>query len=174
MIVYKTTILNISLSIATLLLFPLGLIAYEDNIYRYNALENKINFAQGNNEVKNKIPQEIEIIVDKNTEKLKNTIKEQNISIEKTEDVMNKINNRTALRTFLIGNKLGALKFQIVQMKEQDHILNNLASNIEDTETENQIKIQIDVSEKQQKKIEDYILEQDEKFSLFGWLANSL
>ena len=149
----------------------------DDSMYRYNALENR-NFLTAttdttdNNLVK-KSPKN-NTVIDTNIEKLEEVIKYQNRSIEESDNAIAAIENAGKLKKFLVGNKLGVLKYQLVQMKGQNTILMALASDVEDITTENKIKEQINILKLQQEKVENVILQQENKFSLFGWLVASL
>lgn len=148
-----------------------------DSIHRYNALENKISFVDitGNADINllEKIP-ENNIVEDNNAKKLKDTTKQQINSMEKSENAITSIENRGKLKTFLVGNRLGVLKYEMVQMKDQNYVLNTLALDAEDGMIKNQINNLVNVSELQQEKITKLILKQEDKFSLFGWLIASL
>jgi hypothetical protein len=150
---------------------------YEYNsIYKYNALENKTYFPTTINNtetIEEKLP-EINPVIENNIEKLKNITNKQIDSIEKSDKAISRIENRSDLRTFILGNKLGILKYQMVQMQDQSYVLNALALDTKDTEKENQINNQVNILELQQTKVENFILEQENEFSLLGWFVGSL
>ncbi len=143
-----------------------------DSMYRYNALENKVDFLSIISD--DKVLTEHEVVAEENIKKLKDVTEKQSSSMEKSENAISAIENRSALRTFLMGNKLGVLRFQMVQMKDQSYILDTLALKTESSAERTQIESQADISKQQQKKVENLILEQEDKFSLFGWLISSL
>ena len=148
-----------------------------DSIYQYNALQNKIHFPETGNVA---IIPEVALsnnntaTIDDNAKKLKDITEEQNISTEKSDNAITAIENGGSLKTFFIGNKLGTLKYQLVQMKEENRVLVVLALDAKDSATENQINNQVESLKKQQVKVENFILKQEKGFSLFGWLVSSL
>jgi hypothetical protein len=144
-----------------------------DSIYKYNALENKVNFLNKTDNLKEKLPEKI-ILIDNNIKKLEDTIKQQISSIQKSEESMDAIKKISTLQTFIIGKRLGILKFQMVQMKAQSHILKTLILDTIDSTIKDKINTQIEILEKEQEKVEIFIFEQESKFSLFGWLVASL
>lgn len=151
-------------------------LSQDDSIYKYNALENKANFlniTDNTDDVDEKLPEDI-VLIDNNIKKLDDITKQQIISIQKSEEVMDTINNMGMLRTFIIGNKLGILKFQMVQMQNQSYVLEIIALETTDTAIKDTINSQIQILKEEQKKVESFILERDSKFSLFGWLIASL
>lgn len=153
-----------------------------DSIYRYNALENKTSFitttsVNNPDNLKEKSSESsvaVVVVVDDSAKKLKDITEQQISSIKKSEEATTAIENRGAIGSFIIGNKLGTLKYQMVQMKDQSHFLNALSLDIKDSATKNQINNQLQILEKQQTKIENFILKQQNRFSLFGWFVNSL
>ena len=150
-----------------------------DSIYRYNALENKISFAGfPNNNTDNlaeKLPAESVLSVPDNPLKeLQDVTEKQNSSIEKSENAINAIENRNGFKAFLMGNNLGILKFQMVQMRDQASLLEALSLKSQDNINKIQIDKQIKSLKEEQIKVENFILEKDNKFSLFGWLVASL
>lgn len=154
-----------------------------DSIYRYNALENKISFSDfihnqvlfpdlenkgeeillKNNELQDNFKKELQIITEK-----------QNFSIEQIEDAVNVLKDRNEFKTFLIGNDLGILRFQLVQIKNQTILLSVLALKSVNSLNKIQIDHQVKLSKEEGIKVENLILEQENKFSLFGWFVNIL
>lgn len=174
------TILKISLMVLPIIFFSSISLANEtdapteeyNSMYRYNALESKVNFFRTESEVVVLLE---ENTVDKeNIKKLENITKRQTDSIEKSDQAMRTIEGRARGRTFLLGNSLGALKFRMVQMGDQVYALKTLIPKIEDPTIKDQINSQIDILEQEQKKVEKFILKKDDKFSLLGWLVSSL
>ncbi len=86
---------------------------------------------------------------------------------------MNVLENRSGLATFFVGNNLGVLKFQLVQVNDQIYVLNTLLGESQDDVTKSQINGQIKFLQEEQIKVENSLL-QNNKFSLFGWFANTL
>lgn len=151
-----------------------------DSIHMYNALESNNSFFTSTDDIDidididsvEKLPEKNTIL--DNTEKLKDITEKQSISIEKSNNAIYAIENRGKLGTFILGNKLGTLKYQMVQMKDLSHVLYALLEEAEDSATENQINDQVDILASQQIKVENFILKQKDVFSLFGWFLSSL
>lgn len=173
---------KILLTTAFFLLPFSGALAYDDtsvhadnDIYKYNALENKASFREmlGDSDVlEGKSFEVVDLPVDV-VKELENITKKQNISVERISVTMKTIKGRNVLRTFFIGNNLGTLRFQLVQIEDQIYLLETLAPKTNDVITQNQINSQIKSLTEEKAKIEDFILEQDGKFNLFGWLITS-
>ena len=153
-----------------------------DSMYRYNSLENKSNFRSlANNNVdsleekhlKNSENEDSES-PDDITKKLQDITEKQNYSIEKIENALNALENRNQVKTFLIGKNLGILRFQLVQIKDQAYLLDALIPQTKDSTINFQINNQIKVLKEEQIKVENFILEQENKFSLFGWFVKML
>lgn len=147
-----------------------------DSIYRYNALENNVSFTNLQDIDTDILKQELPINnkLDDFTKKLQDITLKQNFSTIQINNAIDAIKNRSGLKTFLIGNSLGILRFQSVQIKDQVSLLKNLILETEDKTIQLQIENQIKSSEQEQKKVENFILEQENKFSLFGWFVASL
>lgn len=147
-----------------------------NSIYRYNALENKIYFSDTTNNVDilaKKLPGDTESI-DNTAKELKDITEKQNSSIEKTENIIDTLENRSGLKTFMIGNSLGTLRFQLVQIKEHATLLEALALRSQYSSYMLQINNQFKIVKEEQLKVEDLILEHKDKFSLFGWFVKML
>ncbi|MDQ3245244.1 MAG: hypothetical protein M3P22_02795 [bacterium] len=145
-----------------------------DSIYRYNALENKISFADN---INNMIPIKNEYLqIDNITIELEAIRQRQNFSREQINIAITKIENRSKLTNFLMGNSLGALHFQLVQIKDQDYQLKKLSLKSQNDVDKIQIDDQIKLAEKDQTKVENFVAEQEqnERFNLFGWLVDML
>ncbi len=85
---------------------------------------------------------------------------------------MNSLKDRSDVTTFLIGDDLGVLRFQLVQIKGQTLTLKSLLSKTKDDDNKVQINSLIKVSEEEQNKVGDFLLSQENKFSLFGWFVH--
>lgn len=186
----KKTTIKISLIILSIVFFSSSVFANgldeivdeNDSIYRYNALENKIyfpntisNYNSSNSKEKlSVLGLEIHTATNDNAKKLKDITEHQNSSILESDNAISAIENRYGLKVFFVGNRLGVLKYQLVQMKNQSFVLNTLTLEAENSAIENQINNQVEISEQQQIKVENFILEQEDKFSLFGWFVSSL
>ncbi len=188
----KRRINKISLTIVSIILLSLVYFSFAsaneqtdiekeyDSMYRYGALENKAYFptlAISTNIVEEKLPEidtEIKPVMQDSAEILKDIKEKQNDSIKKSDYAINTIESRSGLRTFLIGNKIGILRFQMVQMEDQSHVLNALALESENETVKNQINTQINASEQQQERVKKIIIEQEGKSSIFGWFLGIL
>ena len=108
------------------------------------------------------------------TNKLQDITDKQNYSTQQIDEAINTLKKRNRIRTFLIGNKLGTLKFQMVQIKDQATLLEALALKTEYTKNKIQIASQVKFLREEQGNVENFIREKENEFSLFGWLVNSL
>lgn len=96
---------------------------------------------------------------------------QQNDSDVTTTEAIEIIQSRNKIKTFLIGSdykNLGALRSEIVQTRNRIDQLNRVIQNATNT---TEIQGQIQTLEQEQTKIENFIKEQEGKFSLFGWLV---
>jgi len=96
---------------------------------------------------------------------------QQNDSDANTTKAIETIQSRSKIKTFLIGSdykNLGALRSEIVQTRNRIEQLNRAIQNATDTA---EMQTQIQTLEQEQTKIENFIKEQEGKFSLFGWLT---
>ena len=96
---------------------------------------------------------------------------QQNDSDTTTTKAIETIQSRSKIKTFLIGSdykNLGALRSEIVQTRNRIEQLNRAIQNATDTA---EMQTQIQTLEQEQTKIENFIKEQEGKFSLFGWLT---
>ncbi len=136
-----------------------------DSIYRYNALESKVSYAALDtvDTVTTEAEPQFEAIAPTKQEGLE----------KKSEEIMGK--NQSNLKTFMVGNRytIGNLRFELVQIKDSIYkltLLSQTANNVDKIE----LNHQIDFLVQEQKKIENFITEQESKFSLFGWLVGIL
>lgn len=148
-----------------------------DSIYRYNALENNISFANlkdiAEEEVlKEKLLESNEL--DNFTKKLQNTTLKQNFSVAQVESILDVFKNKNGLKNFMIGSSLGVLKFQVTELKEQIIKMNILKTETEDDGIKVKIDDQIKFLIEKQIKAENFILEEESKFSLFRWFLAML
>ncbi len=155
----------------------------DESIYKYYALENKIDFSKVENRVIEEVNENIneEAVFVENTiinpsyiESLEDLARRQQISIEESEEAMNSISDKSGIQSLLLGNSLGVLKFQLVQMKDQIRSLKTLLLNADEASLMLQIKDQISALEEERIKVENFIQDRDGKFSLFGWFVASL
>lgn len=98
---------------------------------------------------------------------------QQNQSVSTTLEAMEKIQNRSKIKTFLLGTdykNLGALRSEMVQTRNRiDQISRSLLISRDATDTA-AIESQMMEMEKELEKMENFVREQEGKFSLFGWL----
>lgn len=102
---------------------------------------------------------------------------QQNDSKEKAAEAIDKVENRSKIKTFLIGSdykNLGALRSEMVKTRNNIDQLKRLVdkTTIEDDKTT--LKNQITALEQEQTNINDFITQNESKFSLFGWVAKLL
>lgn len=104
--------------------------------------------------------------------KLRDISDKQKLGTDEINKIINEINNSSQVKVFIIGNNLGLLKFQLVQINNYIFQLIDLIQMPKDgpnlaqlVEINNQMKILKDV----QIKAENFVLKQEHKFSLFGW-----
>lgn len=147
----------------------------DENPYKYNALENKSSFVElqkdadtteeavKRRELERRIQGEWQSIIEK-----------QNFSVGEIAKAVSALRDRNGMKTFLAGNNLSVLRFQLVQIKEIATLLNTLAKKTEDESTKIQIDNQIKFLRQEQKKVESFIFEQKNELSLFGWFVNML
>ena len=153
-----------------------NLINQYDNIQKYYALENKSSFPNlpnNTDSLKKELPRGNGPSSDI-TKELQDITLKQDFSIMQIDNAISILKNRNGIKTFFLGNKLGTLKFQLVQIKNQIHLLDALALKSQDSINTIQINNQAASLRKEQAKVESFVLEQDNKFSLFGWFVNSL
>ena len=98
---------------------------------------------------------------------------QQNQSDATATEAINKIQNRSKIKTFLIGSdykNLGALRSEVVHTRNRLDQLNRLLPTVQNASDTVEIQNQIQTLEQEQTKIENFIKTQEGKFSLFGWL----
>ena len=98
---------------------------------------------------------------------------QQNDSAATATEAITKVNNRSKIKTFLIGSdykNLGALRNEVVHTRNRLEQLNRLTESVENATDTTEIQSQIQALEQEQTKIENFIKAQEGKFSLFGWL----
>lgn len=145
-----------------------------DSMYRYNALENKVSFANYNFKDSTVLFPELGNVPDDVANKLQDIAEKQNFSTEQIDNAISVLKDENGFKTFLVGNNLGVLKFQLVQIKSNASELNALVLINKDSANKMQIDTQIKSLKEEQAKVENLILEQENKFSLFGWFVNIL
>jgi hypothetical protein len=97
---------------------------------------------------------------------------QQNESKEKVAGGIEAVENRGKVKTFLIGTdykNLGKLRSEMVKVKNQTGQLNRLAEKAENEESRNELQSQAQVLQQEQINIQNFIDENEDNFSLFGW-----
>ena len=98
---------------------------------------------------------------------------QQNQSASTTVQAMEKVQTRNRIMTFLFGSdyrNLGVLRSEMVQTRNRLEQLNRLMENVQNEDDQTELQNQIQALEQEQERIENFIKEQEGKFSLFGWL----
>lgn len=158
--------------------------ANDSSLNRYNALENKTSILEMLN---NPTVVSEELLTQIMAENVKIKIQEretravlaqitakQEIAIQKSQRAMRAINNKNVLRTTVLGNNLGTLEFQLVQIKGLQAMLTPLISKTTDVELKTMIKDQIEYLKEQQEKIEAVVDAHQGRFSLIGWIVATI
>jgi uncharacterized membrane protein YgaE (UPF0421/DUF939 family) len=97
---------------------------------------------------------------------------QQNEMRDRAADLIYAVENRSKVKTFLIGTSyrnVGELRSQMVQTRNQIEQLNRLMEKVENAGDKTELQNQIQVLEKEQLSINDFITQNESKFSLFGW-----
>ncbi|HPI67403.1 MAG TPA: hypothetical protein PKZ16_02585 [bacterium] len=97
--------------------------------------------------------------------------REQNQNHTTTAEIIDKLQLRNKIKTFLIGSdykNLGTLRSEMVKTRNRLEKLKRLT---ERTTSTIDFQDQIQTLEQEQNKIESFIKAQEGKFSLFGWLV---
>lgn len=82
------------------------------------------------------------------------------------------VQSRSRVRTFFFGSdfkNLGDLRSQMVQTRNQIAQLTRLAEQAQSEESKAELQNQIQVLEQEQARINDFITQNENQFSLFGW-----
>lgn len=106
-------------------------------------------------------------------EQVRSIAQQQNQSASTTIQAMEKIQTRNRIKTFLIGSdykNLGAMRSEMVQTRNRIEQLTRLENNATETDKA-EIQAQIKTLEQEQARIENFIKSEEEKFSMFGWIA---
>ena len=102
---------------------------------------------------------------------------QQNESKEKVAKEIEAVESRGKVKTFLLGTdykNLGKLRSEMVQVKNQTEQLNRLAGGAENEESRNELRVQAQILKQEQINIQSFIDENENNFSLFGWVARLL
>lgn len=107
-------------------------------------------------------------------EKVSDFAKAQVSTSERVSEAMSQIQNRSGLKTFLIGSdykNLGNLRKEIVQTRNDIEKLNRELESIATSADKVMVTDQIKALESEQAKLEDFVKTNEGKFSLFGWFV---
>lgn len=97
---------------------------------------------------------------------------QQNDTKDRASDLIYAVENRNKVKTFFIGTSyknLGELRSQMVQTRNQIEQLTRLVVKAENDQDKAELQTQIQTLEQEQTKINDFITQNESKFSLFGW-----
>jgi len=107
-------------------------------------------------------------------EKVRLIAQQQNQSADTTIQAMEKVQKRNTVKTFLIGTdykNIGALRSEMVQTRNRLEQLNKLMESVQSEEDKTELQNQIQTLEQEQVKIESFVNDNENKFSLFGWFV---
>ncbi len=119
--------------------------------------------------------QSLLIVADKESgigQEVKIIAEQQNNTKDRASDLINAVENRNKVKTFLIGTSyknLGELRSQMVQTRNQIEQLKRLANKVENEGDKTELQSQIQLLEQEQTNINNFITQNESKFSLFGW-----
>lgn len=107
-------------------------------------------------------------------QELRNIAKEQSDIKDRASDLINAVENRNKVKTFFIGTSyknLGELRSQMVQTRNQIEQLKRLSEKTENEGDKTELQNQIQALELEQTNINNFITQNESKFSLFGWVV---
>lgn len=117
-------------------------------------------------------------VADKQPEDIGNQIKSiaqtQDENKDNVSDLIDKVGNRNWIKTFFVGTdykNTGQLRSEMVKTRNQINQLNNLLNKVTDAGDKTALQQQIQTLEQEQQKINSFISSNENKFSLFGWVA---
>ncbi|MFH1129547.1 MAG: hypothetical protein V1686_02315 [Patescibacteria group bacterium] len=99
---------------------------------------------------------------------------EQNQVREKIADEIESIQERNKIKTFLFGSNyknLGALRSEMVQTRNRLEKLTGLMEQTTDEIDKTELQNQIQIMEQERLNIENFVKTNESRFSLFGWLV---
>lgn len=97
---------------------------------------------------------------------------QQKDSQEAVAGEINAVENRSSLKTFFLGTdykNVGALRSEMVKTRNDIAQLTRLAAKAENPEDKATLETQIQTLEQEAKKIDTFIMDNENQFSLFGW-----
>jgi len=107
-------------------------------------------------------------------EQVRTIAQQQNQSADTTIQAMEKVQTRSELKTFLIGSdykNLGTLRSEMVQTRNRLEQLNKLMEKVQNESDKTELQNQTQTLEQEQAKIESFIKDNANRFSLFGWFV---
>jgi len=116
-------------------------------------------------------------VADRNTgigESVRIIARQQNDSEKAVTEEINTIENRNKIITFFIGTdykNLGALRSEMVKTDNQIDQITRLVDKTTNIEDKTILQNQITALQQEQTKINDFITQNESKFSLLGWLV---
>jgi hypothetical protein len=105
-------------------------------------------------------------------QEIRTIAQQQNDTKERASDLINAVENRNKVKTFFIGTSyknLGELRSQMVQTRNRIEQLKRLAEKAENEGDKTELQNQIQALEQEQTNINNFITQNENKFSLFGW-----
>ena len=105
-------------------------------------------------------------------EQVRTVAKEQNETKDEVAAKIDKIQNRSKIKTFLVGmdyKNTGQLRSEMVKTRNQIERLTRLMNKTTNERNKTIIQEQTQKLEQQQKNIDDFLTTNESKFSLFGW-----
>ncbi len=99
--------------------------------------------------------------------------RQQNEGGEVAATAMERIQNRSKIRNFIFGpdyKNLGQLRSEMVQIRNRVQQLTRLMNQASSEENKAILREQIQVMEEEQQGIENFLAENENKFSLLGWV----
>lgn len=105
-------------------------------------------------------------------EQVRTIAQQQNDSKNKVSDEIDSVENRSKIKTFLIGSdykNLGALRSEMVKTRNQIDQLKRLVDKATLEEDKSTLQEQINSLEQEQTDISSFVTQHENEFSLFGW-----
>jgi len=105
-------------------------------------------------------------------EQVKVVAQEQSNSKEVTAEAIDKVKKRSKIKTFLLGTdykNVGALRSEMVKTRNHIEQLKRLVDKAENEQNRTELQTQIQNLEQEQTNIDNFISQNENKFSLFGW-----
>ncbi|MFH0969166.1 MAG: hypothetical protein V1804_01525 [Patescibacteria group bacterium] len=105
-------------------------------------------------------------------QQVKAIAQQQNDSKEKVAGEITAVESRSKIKTFFIGSdykNMGDLRSQMVQTRNRIEQLKRLADKAENDQDKAELQTQIQTLEQEQANIDNFIIQNENKFSLFGW-----